>query len=156
MYYFYYMGGLVGALLVRVSTLFCSGIISLFEKDIKKLVALSTMSQISLCVVRVVLIELRGSFFQILTHALFKRTLFIQVGLMIYTSLGSQEARTFPQLILVGLMISRSCLLALCGLLYLSGIFRKDLILLRMPSTLIGRGVAIILLVRISLTFFYS
>lgn len=143
-------------LIVRGLTFLLRGLISIFEKDLKKMVALSTLSQISLCM----FVVLRGfyfaSLFQMRGHALFKSLLFIQVGLLIYVGLGSQESRLAKKLQLFRRAQLILCGISLSGLMYLSGFFRKDCAVLSMraPRTMLLAHV--IFLVSTVITFFYT
>lgn len=60
-----------------------SSIMAFLEKDIKKIVALRTLSQIGLCFLNFSFGFFFLSFFHILSHAFFKRLLFLQVGFLI-------------------------------------------------------------------------
>jgi NADH-ubiquinone oxidoreductase chain 4 len=79
--------------------MFIAGIGANFEFDLKKIIALSTLSQLGLIIITIS-IGLSGlAFFHLLTHALFKALLFICAGgvihsmgdgiLYVYNSLGS-------------------------------------------------------------------
>jgi len=101
------------------------------EIDIKKLVALSTLSQISICIVVMGIFCCGQSYLYILVHALFKSLLFIQVGRLIYKSYGQQNINLYVgfsdslsnRLILIRLM-------SLCGLIFISRISIKEFILI--------------------------
>src|SRR3954454_20021108 len=69
-------------------TIFFSRIISLLEKDLKKVVALRTISQIGFCILAIGFNLFFLSFFHILSHAFFKSCLFIQVGFIIFYFFG--------------------------------------------------------------------
>jgi NADH:ubiquinone oxidoreductase subunit 5 (subunit L)/multisubunit Na+/H+ antiporter MnhA subunit len=80
---------------VGVFTMFFSSIISLLEQDMKKVVALSTLSQIGMATMVLGLGLFFFCVFHLFRHALFKRCLFIQVGVLIYFFFGSQDGRGF-------------------------------------------------------------
>lgn len=141
---------------VRLITLFLSGLLALVEKDLKKLVALRTLSQISFCIILLLVGLEIGSFFQILSHAIFKSCLFLQVGVVIYFTFGSQEFRVTHTLQMVFLVILFLCVISLRGLLFLSGMFRKELSLRIIFNKRRCLVVLIIMIVRVSLTLFYS
>jgi NADH-ubiquinone oxidoreductase chain 5 len=74
-------------------TIFLSGISALFETDLKKIIALSTLSQLS-----VILFSIRGGFhffglFHLYTHALFKALLFLCAGTLIHCFRHVQDLR---------------------------------------------------------------
>ena len=145
-------------LVVSLFTILISRLISLFEKDLKKVVALRTISQIAFCVL-VIRIGLGFlSFFHILRHAFFKSCLFVQVGFLIFYFFGQQDYRYFfiNKWILFLQFQFLYCLFCLCGLLFRRGFFSKDLIL----EFIFSRNWFLILLVlfllSVWITFLYS
>jgi len=72
---------------------FFSSLIGVIERDIKKIVALRTLSQISLCFIRFSLGFWFLGFFHLFRHAFFKSFLFIQIGVIISLNLGQQDKR---------------------------------------------------------------
>nr|YP_010133479.1 NADH dehydrogenase subunit 5 [Chiropterargas boueti]AMX74073.1 NADH dehydrogenase subunit 5 [Chiropterargas boueti]AMX74086.1 NADH dehydrogenase subunit 5 [Chiropterargas boueti] len=119
-------------LYISLVTLFMSGIGAMVEMDLKSVVALSTLSQLSLMllVLSVNLWEL--SYFHLLTHALFKATLFMCVGYILHDLSGIQDIRLmslfYKKNPLVGVVYSIS-IITLFGMPFLSGYYSKDLIL---------------------------
>ena len=119
-------------LLVGIFTIFFSSISALVEEDIKKVVALSTLSQIGFSIVTLGLGISFVSFLHLVSHALFKSCLFIQVGYVIHSNFGQQDGRGYgnngnlPIFIQLQLLVTLFCL---CGLIFSSGIISKDLIL---------------------------
>lgn len=103
-----------------------------FELDLKKVVALSTLRQLGLIVLRVRVGLRELAFFHLITHALFKSTLFICSGFIIHNIRGSQDLRS-----IVGLRASSPLIrvvfkvtnLALSGIPFLAGFYSKDVIL---------------------------
>ncbi|VDO23696.1 unnamed protein product, partial [Heligmosomoides polygyrus] len=123
---------LIFILLIGIFTIFFSRITALVEEDMKKVVALSTLSQIGFSMVTLGLGLRFISFIHLVRHALFKRCLFIQVGYIIHSSYGQQDGRGYgyngnlPIFIQMQLLVTLFCL---CGLIFSRGIVRKDLIL---------------------------
>jgi len=76
-------------------TLLIAGLCACGEIDLKKIVALSTLSQLGVIVVALGLSLKALRFFHLITHALFKSLLFICVGVGIHTVFGSQDFRTY-------------------------------------------------------------
>lgn len=119
-------------LLLSVLTMFIAGLGANYEYDLKKIIALRTLSQLGLIVrcLSLGLVKLR--FFHLLTHALFKSMLFICAGYMIHIILDSQDIRFIGcltnQVPILGIIFVVSNL-ALCGIPFLSGFYSKDLIL---------------------------
>lgn len=123
---------LVFILLIGLFTIFFSSVAALVEEDLKKVVALRTLSQIGFSMLTLGLGVSFISFLHLVRHALFKSCLFIQIGYIIHCSYGQQDGRLYrnngglPFFIQVQLLITLFCL---CGLFFSSGIVRKDFIL---------------------------
>lgn len=119
-------------LLFSCLTIFISGLAANFEYDLKKIIALSTLSQLGL-IIRILFMGYRViSYFHILTHAFFKALIFLCAGLIIHCINDSQDIRHMGYLISC-IPFSCSCFcisnLSLCGFPFLSGFYRKDLVL---------------------------
>jgi len=118
-------------LLASIFTSFYAGLNTFVEFDIKKLVALSTLSHIGFIGIRYCIGLHTIIFFHLLTHAIFKSVLFISLGNIIYLS-HSQDIRYLS----IGLystpsssFIALLCCFNLLGIPSLSGFFSKDLVL---------------------------
>lgn len=113
-------------------TIFMAGLSAIAECDIKKIVALSTLSQLGVMIARLGLNLPTLAFFHLITHALFKALLFLCVGSLIHLHSHSQDLRTMglisSQIPIVGssLLIAN---LALIGTPFLAGFYSKDIIL---------------------------
>ena len=109
-----------------------AGLCACGEIDIKKIVALSTLSQLGVMVVGLGLALKSLRFFHLMTHAIFKALLFLCVGVGIHTVFGTQDFRRFRNAsrTLPGprALISVANL-ALLGFPFLAGFYRKDAIL---------------------------
>ena len=80
---------------IGLLTLFFSSFLGALEKDFKKIIALRTLSQIGLCFLTFSLGYLFLRFFHLVSHAIFKSFLFIQVGNYIRIKMGEQDKRLF-------------------------------------------------------------
>jgi len=113
-------------------TIIFSRITALIEEDLKKVVALRTLSQIGFSITTLRLGLNFLSFLHLIRHALFKRCLFIQVGFIIHNSFNQQDGRFYQNngnmTIFIQLQITIT-LFCLCGLFFRSGSVRKDFIL---------------------------
>ena len=119
-------------LLIAGLTIFIAGLGANFEFDLKKIIALSTLSQLGL-MIRILAIGFpKLAFFHLLTHALFKALLFMCAGAIIHNIKNSQDIRVIGCLT-YQIPLTSSCLnvanLALCGIPFLAGFYSKDLIL---------------------------
>jgi len=87
------MGGFVSLAVLGVVTMVGGGFVAWRGQDAKKIVALSTLSQLGLIVYTLAVCSELLAFNHLLTHAYFKRLLFICVGVLIHRCFGSQERR---------------------------------------------------------------
>lgn len=119
-------------LLISGLTIFIAGLGANFEFDLKKIIALSTLSQLGLIIIILSIGFFKLAFFHLLTHALFKALLFICAGVIIHNVKNSQDIRFIGGLSL-RIPLTRTCFnianLALCGIPFLAGFYSKDLIL---------------------------
>nr|UYX79130.1 NADH dehydrogenase subunit 5 [Cantharus melanostoma] len=119
-------------LFISVLTLLMAGIGANYENDLKKVIALSTLSQLGVMMMSLGLGMPYLALFHLYTHALFKALLFLCAGMFIHNSSNIQDIRH------MGLLFSQAPLttacmnianLSLCGAPFLSGFYSKDLIL---------------------------
>lgn len=134
---FYWSFSLIGSLsyfllVVSSLTILMAGMAAVVERDMKKVIALSTLRQLG-----VIMFSLaRGlpvlAFFHLLSHALFKALLFIAAGALIHLFFHVQDLRTLGNLRVQVPIISAAILaanLALMGFPFLAGFYSKDVIL---------------------------
>nr|UJG45125.1 NADH dehydrogenase subunit 5 [Tachinidae sp.] len=119
-------------LLLSGLTMFMSGMGANYEFDLKKIIALSTLSQLGLMMSILSMSYYKLAFFHLLTHALFKALLFMCAGAIIHNMNNNQDIRLMGSLSLM-MPLTISCFnvanLALCGMPFLSGFYSKDMIL---------------------------
>nr|YP_010956284.1 NADH dehydrogenase subunit 5 [Opecarcinus hypostegus]WMY25248.1 NADH dehydrogenase subunit 5 [Opecarcinus hypostegus] len=119
-------------LIISCLTMFMAGLGANFEYDLKKIIALSTLSQLGVMLSILSLGYPDLSFFHLLSHALFKALLFMCAGVIIHSVSGYQDIRymgclvTFMPLSVSFMMIAN---LALCGFPFMAGFYSKDMIL---------------------------
>ncbi|YP_245504.1 NADH dehydrogenase subunit 5 (mitochondrion) [Haematobia irritans irritans] len=124
----------LGNLLLLLSglTMFMAGLGANYEFDLKKIIALSTLSQLGLMMSILSMGFYKLAFFHLLTHALFKALLFMCAGAIIHNMNNTQDIRLMGSLSLM-MPLTSSCFnvanLALCGMPFLAGFYSKDLIL---------------------------
>nr|YP_010031483.1 NADH dehydrogenase subunit 5 [Togoperla limbata]QOV02874.1 NADH dehydrogenase subunit 5 [Togoperla limbata] len=113
-------------------TMFMAGMGANFEFDLKKIIALSTLSQLGLMMSILAMGFPVLAFFHLLTHALFKALLFMCAGAIIHNMSDSQDIRFMGGLV-NQMPLTAACFnlsnLALCGMPFLAGFYSKDLIL---------------------------
>lgn len=138
-------------------TIFIASSIALAEKDIKKIIALRTLSQLGFIMTSLGLSSLRIAFFHLITHAYFKRCMFVQVGGIILLNNTSQDGRLYSHRGNITIMASLSIrCLSLCGFPILSGFISKDLVLTSVMSPSVSMLIFIIYVLGVFLTFLYS
>nr|YP_009562010.1 NADH dehydrogenase subunit 5 [Traulia nigritibialis]QAU54103.1 NADH dehydrogenase subunit 5 [Traulia nigritibialis] len=119
-------------LLIGCLTMFMAGFGANFEFDLKKIIALSTLSQLGLMMSILAMGYPKLAFFHLLTHALFKALLFMCAGSMIHNLKDSQDIRFMGGIVnfmpLTSICFNVSSL-SLCGMPFLAGFYSKDLIL---------------------------
>lgn len=127
--------------LLFLLTSFSAGLFACYEVDLKRLVAMSTLSQLGLIICCIRVAHVFFSFFHMISHALFKSLLFLSCGAIILLGLGLQDMRfkgrkVYSSLVLIILLLTAN--LSLCGLPFLRGFFSKDLIIETFISISIG------------------
>jgi NADH-ubiquinone oxidoreductase chain 5 len=119
-------------LLVSSITILIAGIAAITECDLKKIIALSTLSQLGLIIATLALGISTLATFHLLTHALFKALLFICAGTIIHFFHHTQDLRhtgNAPSQLPLTTSAITIANLALCGTPFLAGFYSKDLIL---------------------------
>lgn len=109
-----------------------AGLRALTECDIKKIIALSTLSQLGTIIYSLSINSPNVAFFHLITHALFKALLFITAGTLIHFHHHSQDLRTYGHLPGTMPFFSRVAIVsnaALCGMPFSAGFYSKDLII---------------------------
>nr|YP_010502597.1 NADH dehydrogenase subunit 5 [Basilepta melanopus]UXC97424.1 NADH dehydrogenase subunit 5 [Basilepta melanopus] len=146
-------------LFFSMMTMFMSGLGANYEYDLKKIIALSTLSQLGLMMSILSLGSSDLAFFHLLTHALFKALLFMCAGLIIHNFNNMQDIRYLGGLINhmpITVSLMTICNFSLCGLPFLSGFYSKDLILEVMSMNYLNMFVYLIFYMSIGLTVCYS
>nr|QLY89658.1 NADH dehydrogenase subunit 5 [Hydraena riparia] len=140
-------------------TMFMAGLGANFEFDLKKIIALSTLSQLGLMMSILFLGEYKLAFFHLLTHALFKALLFMCAGCIIHNLNNCQDIRYMGSLIYhmpLTCSFFNICNMSLCGLPFLSGFYSKDLILEVLSMNYLNLFIYIIFFISTGLTMMYS
>ena len=148
-----------GFLLLSIFTSLYAGLNTIFEKDLKKLIALSTLRHLGFIGIAISVGLLPLAFFHLLVHALFKSLLFISMGDILINLSHSQDIRFLSKggvytpfssfIILVSL-------LNLLGLPFIGGFFSKDLVLEILNYSSLSWFILFIVYVNVGLTYFYT
>ena len=114
-----------------ITTVF-SSLVGLFQQDIKKVIAYSTMSQLGMMVIAVGLSSYNLALFHLINHAFYKGLLFLGAGAVIHAVADNQDFRKYGGLISF-LPLSYSVMLiaslSLVAFPFMTGFYSKDLIL---------------------------
>lgn len=144
-------------LLVRVFTTFYAGLNSVVESDLKKLVALSTLSHLGFIALAFSSGWESLALFHLFSHALFKSLLFMSVGEVISSQTHYQDIRYLSSGLLITPVSSSYIFvssLRLIGLPFVRGFYSKDIVLERLFYSDIMSLVSVVI-VYINLLFTY-
>nr|DBA43670.1 TPA_asm: ND5 [Bombus laesus] len=119
-------------LMISSLTMLISGIMANFEMDFKKIIALSTLSQLGF-MMSIYSLEMTDlTFLHLFIHAFFKSMMFMCTGSFIHYMMGIQNFRFYSGMFYLypikGLLLLFS-LMMLCGFPFLVGFYSKDLII---------------------------
>nr|YP_009643409.1 NADH dehydrogenase subunit 5 [Physopelta slanbuschii]APO08825.1 NADH dehydrogenase subunit 5 [Physopelta slanbuschii] len=146
-------------LVISVMTMFFSAFSAMFEFDLKKIIALSTLSQLGFMMSILFVGNISLSFFHLLTHAFFKALLFLCAGLIIHSLMNNQDIRYMGSLVnCFPFTVSCFCVanMSLCGIPFLSGFYSKDFILEYMQLNFFNSFIYFIYFFSIGLTVAYT
>ena len=114
-----------------ITTVF-SSLIGLFQQDIKKVIAYSTMSQLGMMVIAIGLSSYNVALFHLVNHAFYKALLFLGAGAVIHAVADNQDFRKYGGLksflpLTYSVMLIAS--LSLVAFPFMTGFYSKDFIL---------------------------
>nr|YP_011008841.1 NADH dehydrogenase subunit 5 [Oligobrachia dogieli]WPV72831.1 NADH dehydrogenase subunit 5 [Oligobrachia dogieli] len=140
-------------------TMLMASLSASLQFDLKKIIALSTLSQLGLMMFSLSLNSPLYTYFHLLTHAFFKALLFLCAGTIIFFINHSQDIRMISNLKKSMPITSSSMIianLALCGLPFLAGFYSKDMIIEESFLKSMNMMIFFIVLFSIGLTANYS
>nr|YP_010277830.1 NADH dehydrogenase subunit 5 [Cataglyphis aenescens]UHY95034.1 NADH dehydrogenase subunit 5 [Cataglyphis aenescens] len=146
-------------LYLSIFTMFMSGLMANFENDLKKIIALSTLSQLGLMMMILSLGLNFLAFFHLLTHAIFKSLLFMCAGIMIHLMNNNQDIRfcgKMNEYIPFTMVSFYMANLALMGFPFLAGFYSKDLIMESIYLMNMNMFLLIMSMLSLSFTVSYS
>ena len=114
-----------------ITTIF-SSLIGLFQQDIKKVIAYSTMSQLGMMVIAIGLSSYNLALFHLVNHAFYKGLLFLGAGSVIHAVSDNQDFRRYGGLrtflpLTYSVMLIAS--LSLVAFPFMTGFYSKDFII---------------------------
>lgn len=130
-----FKGHLAGRIIILVTgsaTMVVAGLAGILEGDFKKIVALSTLSQLGLMMSSLGLGRFQVAFYHLLVHAYFKALIFMAAGRVIHASGDYQDLRALSSPFALSpwtgaILMARN--FSLIGLPFLGGFYSKDLLL---------------------------
>ena len=114
-----------------ITTVF-SSLIGLFQQDIKKVIAYSTMSQLGMMVIGIGLSSYNLALFHLINHAFYKALLFLGAGSVIHAVGDNQDFRKYgglKQFLPLTYSVMLIASLSLVAIPFMTGFYSKDLIL---------------------------
>ena len=120
---------------IGMLTAFWAAMAGLFQNDIKKVLAYSTISQLGYMFMAAGVCAFDASIFHVFTHAFFKAALFLGAGAVIHSLAGEQDMRKMGGLIRktpVTACVMIFAFFAIIGFPGFAGFWSKDLILERL------------------------
>nr|QCL17421.1 NADH dehydrogenase subunit 5 [Graphis scripta] len=128
-----------------ITTVF-SSLIGLFQQDIKKVIAYSTMSQLGMMVIAVGLSSYNIALFHLVNHAFYKALLFLGAGAVIHAVFDNQDFRRYgglKQFLPLTYSVMLIASLSLVAFPYMTGFYSKDFILESSYGQLLLSGIAV-------------
>jgi len=138
-----------------ITTVF-SSLIGLFQQDIKKVIAYSTMSQLGMMVIAIGLSSYNVALFHLINHAFYKALLFLGAGSVIHAVADNQDFRKYGGLIsylplTYSVMLIAS--LSLVAFPFMTGFYSKDFILESAYGQFSFSGIAVYVIATIGAIF---
>jgi NADH-ubiquinone oxidoreductase chain 5 len=137
-------------------TAFFAASVGLFQNDIKKVIAYSTMSQLGMMVIAVGLSQFNVALMHLVLHAMYKAGLFLAAGSVLHAMGDQQDFRRFGGLIKIlpiTYIVILIASLSLAALPWLSGYYSKDMIIELAYGSYSSLGYLVYLLAVVSACF---
>nr|YP_001648407.1 NADH dehydrogenase subunit 5 [Bugula neritina]AAT79563.1 NADH dehydrogenase subunit 5 [Bugula neritina] len=146
-------------MITGIMTCLMASMSACMENDLKKMIALSTLSQLGVMMMCLGANQPQLAFFHLITHALFKALLFICAGNIIHSNFNNQDMRMIGNMS-QSMPLTTATLnianMSLCGLPFMAGFYSKDLIIETLMHTNVPLMTMMLMLLSVSLTSAYS
>ena len=146
-------------LILGCLTILIAGAAAVGELDIKKVIALSTLSQLGVIFFALGVGSPMVAFFHLAAHAYFKAMMFIAAGSTIHSINDYQDIRTMGEgvlLIPISVSVIRVARVRLIGLPFMRGFYSKDLILELIMMSSFNCTIFVLAIFATALTVVYS
>nr|QWW33379.1 NADH dehydrogenase subunit 5 [Lepidoglyphus destructor] len=144
-------------IVISLGTMLLAGVSANLELDFKKIVAMSTLSQLGFMLFSLSMGFWEICYFHMVFHAFFKSTLFLSTGSLMHLVLGDQDSRNFGSFsdsFLSKMFFSASCL-SLMGFPFTMGFYSKDYLLGTLTFSY-SSSVCLVFLISCGFTVSYS
>ncbi len=146
-------------LFISAITILIAGLRATIEYDIKKIIALSTLSQLRIIITSLAINFPLIALFHLITHAIFKALIFICAGTFINIHAHNQDIRLIINL-RKQIPLTTSCFLvanlSLCAIPFIAGFYSKDLIIELLLASPLNFISFFIILIAIGITTAYA
>nr|UUC08062.1 NADH dehydrogenase subunit 5 [Discoporella cookae] len=136
-----------------------AGTTAMQETDFKKIIALSTLSQLGIMMMTIGLNQPSLTLFHLITHAMFKALLFICAGTIMHNNSNNQDIRFMGNISLsmpTTSMTLNTANLSLCGIPLMAGFYSKDTIIEMLMTSNKSLVMMSMMLISIWLTSLYT
>nr|QHD45543.1 NADH dehydrogenase subunit 5 [Cicadella viridis] len=144
---------------LSIMTMMFSSFCAMYENDLKKIIALSTLSQLGLMMSSLFIGLKDLTLFHLLSHAMFKSLLFLCAGIYIFYMNDNQDIRYLGS-VCNFMPYTTSCFnianMALCGIPFLSGFYSKDMIIEFMVMSEFNYLIFMLFYISLGMTACYS
>nr|YP_010318768.1 NADH dehydrogenase subunit 5 [Asemonea sichuanensis]ULX45817.1 NADH dehydrogenase subunit 5 [Asemonea sichuanensis] len=145
-------------MIISTATALYSSMSANWEQDLKKIIALSTLSQIAMMMFAISLNSIMLAYLHLIIHAIFKSTMFLCAGIMIHES-SYQDMRMMGMNFKnnpITMNIMGLTSMALMGIPFMSGFFSKDAIIEMMIVSKMNLIMSFMMIMSIGMTASYS
>nr|YP_009072483.1 NADH dehydrogenase subunit 5 [Pardosa laura]AIP86887.1 NADH dehydrogenase subunit 5 [Pardosa laura] len=145
-------------MIISSMTALYAGLSANWEQDLKKIIALSTLSQMAMMMFAISIMSPYLAYFHMIIHAFFKSLMFMCAGIMIHET--SYQDMRMMSMNTINMPMTTTILgltnAALMGLPFTSGFFSKDMIIEKMISSKMECILTLIMISTIGMTASYS
>nr|YP_010605966.1 NADH dehydrogenase subunit 5 [Anatoecus dentatus]WAN81285.1 NADH dehydrogenase subunit 5 [Anatoecus dentatus] len=145
-------------MIISFLTIILAGLSSLWEFDLKKIIALSTLSHIGFIFMFISVKDFYPALIHLIIHAIFKSSLFMVSGVIIHFFNNQQDIRFIKFNVNKNLLwsIFLVCCMSMMGIPFLSGFYSKEVMMLSMINYSNSFLFSFMFLLSVIMTLMYS